>query len=120
MVEIETRIDFDDFKDLWAKAVKKLVKIRFLPNGYDGWCIDFFNRWGTGEVGDRYFVMAEVELPEGESPDMNNLPRFITDNLVYAVPQTDDRFTSSKLFDRHYANSLLQSLKDDKCGTQHI
>ena len=109
LVEIETLIDIRDFNDLWSQSNRKLQKTRFIPNGYDGWCIDFFCRWGTGEVGDRFFVMAEVELTEGEQPD--TIPSFITNNLVYAVPQSDDRFTSSKLFDRKYATWLYESLK---------
>lgn len=55
------------------------------------WEIDFFK---NGE--DLYFVMAEIELPEGHVRP-TKIPSLLKQHLLYEVPLTDDRFSNRKL-----------------------
>ena len=103
LVEIETEISERDWQDISHKQRNRFVKSRYIPNSHPNWVIDFFiNNNKT------YFVMAEVELPEGET--VKNLPSFITENLLYEVAKFDERFSSSKLHDKQYAERLLEEI----------
>lgn len=107
VVEIEKKIDRRDFDDLWPQCMNKLIKMRYeYAHQQLVWEIDFF----ADHNGHNYFVMAEIELPEGvvQPP---SLPRIISDNLVFEVPLTDCRFASKLLGDVRYAKELYEGLK---------
>jgi len=107
-VEIETLIDALDWHDLFCLVAQEtLVKTRYHYYAIqDGktykWEIDFF--WEKfHNNGDPYFILAELEMPEGQLlPDF--VPEFIQNYLVYAVPREETQdFSSRKLSDIEYA-----------------
>lgn len=105
MVEIETEISPADFERLWTLRRETLEKVRFhLADGDCGWDVDFFKRDGA-----TYFVVAEVEMPEGRS-DPPSPPEIIAPYVVLLVPANDDRFASKKLADPAYAARLTAEL----------
>jgi CYTH domain-containing protein len=107
VVELEHVIETRDAEDLWRDCMGKLKKTRHILEDKKGrkWEVDFFFNLEGG----CYFVMAELELPEGE-PAPSDLPRFIKDHLIYDVPLTDRRFSNKKLGDVNYATKLYASL----------
>jgi len=101
IIEIEKRISIEDYDEMSKVAEGCLKKVRYVLKG---WEIDFFK-----DSSETYFVMAEIELPDGvESPD--RLPKFITQNLLFEVPLNDCRFSSKKLSDVEYAKALLEEV----------
>jgi len=114
VIEISTKIPERDFKDIWRKTKTRVTKFRYkIMTGYDPnfeceeiWDVDFLK---TSE-GDTYFVLAEVELPEGHTEPKFEIPGFITENLVFKVPIEDTRFSNRKLSDVAYASELYRSL----------
>jgi CYTH domain-containing protein len=106
VIEIEKKIDFRDFSDLWCQTMNKLEKVRYeVPDGDVVWEIDFFR----DHHDHTYFAMAEVELPEGvAAPDV--VPPFVREHLVYEVPLTDSRFSSKLLADVRHARALYHEL----------
>ena len=101
-IEIETKIEKEDYDRLWSVADGKLKKIRYMV---DDWEIDFFK----DKNGENYFVQAEIELPADINyPD--KIPSIIEDNLLYRVLKGDDRFANKKLCDVHYTNKMLHML----------
>lgn len=105
IVEVEKKISSDDYNRLATKAYGWVNKYRYLvPFGRLTWEVDFFKN-----EGENYFVMAEIELPEGVlKPD--SLPPFVEDNLIYAVPREDTRFSSKKISDVQYAKKILSEV----------
>lgn len=101
VIEIEKKLDYRDFHDLWPQCMNKLEKIRYV---LDGWDIDFFKDHNN----ETYFAMAELELPEGEVPGI--IPDFIESNLLHKVELTDCRFSSKILGDVRYAKNLYSKL----------
>ena len=83
LIEIETDIDERDYFDLLKLSDSILHKTRYvIPIGSLKWEVDLFY---DNKRSNLYFVMAEVELPEGiENPPY--LPDFISDNLLFEVP----------------------------------
>ena len=109
LIEIEKKISQQDFVHLSKKAAGWVEKSRYvvgLPreNPECWWDIDFFK---SGL--DTYFVMAEIELPDGVA-EPAYLPEFVQDNLLYSVPRTDNRFSSKKLSSVEYATKLLDEI----------
>jgi len=105
LVEIEVNISSDDYDKLWTITNKQLVKTRFSKKFKDElWEIDFF-----GDENNPYFVMAEVELPEGRLVSYTEPPELLH-HILYAVEHSDNRFTSKKLTDEEYARELLSTL----------
>ncbi len=102
LVEIEPKIAKKDFDRLWPLTVNRLVKTRFSFEDSGHWDVDFF-----GDLEAPYFVLAEVELPEGlpEPPIAARLAPY----LVKAVGK-DPAFTSFRLSDEEYARRLLATL----------
>lgn len=113
-IEVETPLEERDAEALWRKCYWCLSKDRYVYNdGALKWEIDFFFE----ESGRIYFILAEVELPEG-APRPRKMPDFLQKHLLMEVPLTDDRFSNRKLGDVEYANKLYQGLtnkgvKDD-------
>lgn len=102
LVEIEPRIPKKDFDRLWPLTTNRLVKTRFSFEAGGHWDVDFF-----GDLDAPYFVLAEVELPEGlpEPP----IAARLAPHLIKAVGK-DPAFTSFRLSDEQYARHLLASL----------
>lgn len=106
IVEIEKKIDERDFNDMWKNCMNKVYKTRIV---LQGWEIDFFK----DHDGNDYFVMAEFEMPEGqEKPE--NIPLFISQNLVFEVPLNDTRFSSKMISDVRHAKDLYNTLTKEK------
>lgn len=111
VVEIETKIDKRDAKDLWGVCIGKLKKFRhFYDNNGVVWEVDFFYKGHH-----LYFILAEVELPEGSSRP-NELPNFLKDHMLYPVDLDDDRFSNKKLGDVEYATKIYQEIISQKKG----
>lgn len=91
-IEIENEISEKDGEDLWSQTNYRLKKTRYrIKDGDLVWEVDKFLD------GHRvYCVLAEIELPE-KSPAPTDLPTFISDHLILAVPYGDKRFSSRKL-----------------------
>jgi CYTH domain-containing protein len=106
VVEIEKKIDKRDFDDLWPQCMNKLLKTRYeVLHCRELWEIDFFRDHND----QNYFVMAEVEMPEGQE-NPRTFPKIIIDNLIYKVALTDCRFASKLLADTRYTKDLYLSL----------
>lgn len=107
LIEIEKRINHQDFNDLWEIARCKLKKIRYnltvSPSEY--WSIDFYKN----AKNQTYFVLAEHEMPEGQTKP-NSIPSIIKSKIVYKVAQSDNRFTARKLANIKYAKKLYSKL----------
>lgn len=81
--------------------MNRLEKTRYkLP---DGWCVDFFLDHDDAT----YFAMAECEMPEGQL-EPKWTPEIITKALIFAVPSTDQRFSSKLVSDVRYAKTLFK------------
>ena len=110
VVEIQIGIDERDYDDLFSKAITMLNKTRYvIPVGALKWEIDFFYDSKRTVV---YFVLAEIELPEGvASPHL--IPEFINEHLLFEVPSDNNKYSSLKLSDMEYAikryNKLIGS-----------
>jgi CYTH domain-containing protein len=105
VVEIEKKLDERDGSDLWNVAVGKLSKDRYVfdENCVD-WELDLMKRDGG-----IYFILAEVELPEGaRRPKV--MPWFMQKHSLYEVPLSDDRFSNKRLGDVNYARDLYNQL----------
>jgi CYTH domain-containing protein len=112
VIEVEQQLDQRDGKDLWSVCVGKLKKDRYVIDNNDNtWEVDFFNN------GNLYFVMAEVELEEGSTRP--ELPLFISANLLYEVPLTDDRFGNKRLGDAEYATEIYNKIVQGEIDDNH-
>jgi CYTH domain-containing protein len=106
VVEIETSLNQRDGKDLWNSCISKLRKDRHkLVDGKNTWDIDLF----YNESDFCYFILAEVELPEGADRP-KKLPDLLKKKVIYEVPLTDDRFSNKRLGDAFYAMDLYKKL----------
>lgn len=110
VIEIETVIDERDGKDLWTLCKGRIDKRRFVYSQDNfKWEIDLFYKIGENHKDDKlYFVLAEVEVPEGSAPppDLEMLRPYI----LHRASLFDDRFSNKKLGDVDYAVSLLNEL----------
>ena len=115
VIEIQTKLDERDYKDLSKQTISAIVhKTRYvIPIGSLKWEIDFFY---IARKTEPYFVLAEIELPEGVARPPS-VPNFISDHLILAVPEDDNRFTSKKLADMAYAikryDELIEGLSNE-------
>ena len=122
IIEISTEIDKKDFDAFWEKAKGKLLKIRYVIQDIskvhehletaegepwqEVWEIDFFKTMDN----ETYFVMAEVEIPEGRKEPLFDVPDIIKQNTIFRVPLGDSRFSNTHLGDVKYATKLYTSL----------
>lgn len=109
--EIETDLSQEDFDDLWDECDESMQKDRYLnpqnPEGYE-WSIDYLQ----DENGTVYFVLAEVEMPEGvEEPE--HIPDIIKPYIAYRVPKGDFNYSNKKLADPDHARAMLKILGID-------
>lgn len=102
LVEIEPEITKADFERLWPVTVTRLIKTRYTFDDGGHWDVDLF-----GDVDRPYFVLAEVELPEGatEPPIAQRLAPF----LIRAVGKDPD-FTSYLLAAEDHARKMMGRL----------
>jgi CYTH domain-containing protein len=118
VVEIEKRLSERDARDLWGCCQSKLTKIRHhVPDKKNRmWEIDIFLKERFDEKScnifaeNVYCVLAEIELPEN-APQPSDLPNFIADHLLFAVPLGDGRFSNKKLWNIEHANELYSQLR---------
>lgn len=107
VIEIEQDIDERDYRDLWNQSLIRFEKVRYkYPFPHKGWEVDFFK----DHNGQTYFGMAECEMPEGQL-EPEKIPKLIRNNLIYAVPAKDERFSSKLLADPRHAANLLKELE---------
>lgn len=105
VVEIEKKLDDRDGGELWECCVGKLKKDRYVFKDHDlTWELDLFKH--DGKI---YFMLAEVELPEG-LPRPKTVPALMQHHILYEVPLTDDRFSNKRLGDLNYARSLYAQM----------
>ena len=111
VIEIQTKLDERDYYDLSNQTISEIVyKTRYvIPVGSLKWEIDFFYEMKKTEP---YFVLAEIELPENVSRPPS-IPTFISDYLILAVPEDDNRFSSKKLANITYAVEQYNELIED-------
>lgn len=110
-VEVECEISDHDYDLLWTKVVKIITKNRIkVPVGEYIWEVDFFT---ADKLDGYYLVMAEVEFP-AEHDGPSSIPDFITERLVYEVPDEDKRFTNRRLAHPGTIMQLVQELKNGK------
>lgn len=104
-IEIEPSISEDEFNYLWNDCKERLFKTRYeMKNDLQTTAVDIFHK--DGEV---YFAMAEIEFEDHlEFP--TTIPSIISDYLIFAVPRSDDRFTSKKLCSIDYGSTLMATL----------
>lgn len=106
LLEVETEISQEDFAMLWSERATALEKTRYaktLPSG--DWVVDFMRN----DVGEVYFVLAEVELPRGVAAP-SSIPSEVAALVIYAVDATDNRFTNKRLTDIAYATALYREI----------
>jgi len=112
VIEIEKKLDSRDFEDLWNIAINRLEKIRYDLHVEDD--LGVSHHWEVDAFKDHnhktYIIVAEHEMPEDmDKPEF--VPAIIKENLVYAVPRSDDRFASKKIADVKYAKKLYEKMK---------
>lgn len=107
VIEIETRIDEDDFRLLLPETKKSLIKIRFQEEkscNNEHWIVDFFKFRG-----ETYFVQAECEL-YGKIKTPRRTPDFIKNNLAMTALVGDSNFSSRNLCDVTKATELYDQI----------
>jgi CYTH domain-containing protein len=106
--EFEQIIDAESFDRVSPLCQEMLIKDRYTQiEGGITWDIDIF-RTSTGII---YWIMAEAEMPVGQTTPDVLLPA-IQDHLLYAVPRGEtSKFTSRKLANQAYAAGLMKSLQ---------
>lgn len=83
---------------------KYVTKTRYTRHMDDEkWVVDFFHDKKAG----RYFVMAEVEMPESRVTP-RTMPDEIKATLLHSVPKNDKRFSSRKLSKTGHAKNLCK------------
>lgn len=116
MIEIETDISKQDFKELWEISTNTIIKNRIkIIDGDVTWDVDFLIKYDITDEDDgkHYLTIAEAEMPEGwDVPDV--LPDFVNDNLLFLVPRDKDReWTNKNLSDSKKVKQMLKkTLKD--------
>lgn len=109
VIEIEKKLDDRDGTDLWSVCVGKLKKDRYVIEDKGiTWELDFFKKGHH-----LYFVLAEVELPEGASRP-KTIPDFFKNYVLYEVPLTDDRFSNKRLAEVEFATQLYSELTNGR------
>ena len=121
LIELEQAIDERDYNDLIEEASSVLYKIRYeiYDNHDQKWEVDFFKK--DKNDNNFYFVMAELEKPEG-AIGIESVPDFIMDNIIYYVPQEQNsKYSSKNLVDPEYAQKLYNTLlKEQDRGETEI
>lgn len=113
-LEIENTITEHDFQLGWQDADHVINKTRYVIEGHNDplngmtpymWEVDIF-RDADGDV---FFAMAECEVHEGQDRP-REIHEFVKANLVFAVPEEDNRFQNRKISDVRKANKLFKEV----------
>ena len=105
-VEIESFIDLRDYEDLRTECPKMLSKARYNKTvGDEKWVVDFL-KTKSGQV---YFVMSEVEMPEGVEDPKEIFPE-IKDSIIWHVEKNDERFTNKELINQEHAKQMYKMM----------
>lgn len=107
--EIEMPISEEDFEDLFSQNTRYLTKHRYyhpeVKKSECDWSVDFL----LDANGRPYFILAEVEMPEGEEePDF--IPKIIKPYIAYRVPKGDKDFSNKMLADQDHARKMLEQI----------
>ncbi len=109
LVELEGDINVRDFEDLKTVCPDMLIKTRYTKEvGEEEWVVDFL-KTKSGQV---YFVMSEVEMPEGVEDPKEILPE-IKDSIVWYVEKNDPRFTNKELMNQEHAKQMYKMMGVD-------
>jgi hypothetical protein len=117
VLEIENKIEENDFKLGWSECKNTLYKVRYVLkscNKYK-WEIDFFykNKKPRGKhTPQQYFCLLECEM-YGEEPPYNP-PVEIKKHIRYYVPEGDKRFVNSRLSNVKYVERLVAEIDNEK------
>lgn len=109
-VEIETTIE-SRYYDMLSKPVELVIQKDRYDVTHDGliWEVDFF----YDRKGRIYFIMAEVEMPEGAARP-TSLPPCISSSLIHTVAYGDKRFSSKSCLSPTIMAELLKRIKNGK------
>jgi CYTH domain-containing protein len=107
LLEFEDSVDAQDYELARSGAASELFKIRYkIPVDGGDWDVDFLMTGRPEEGGQVYFVMAELELPEGAPWELLDI---LKPYLVLQVPYEDSTyFTNRKLCDVGYAREVTE------------
>ena len=105
-IEIEASINEVDFNKLWRICDKSLEKTRYIYNDDNlEWVADFLKNNDESV----YFVLAEVEMPEGLITPPR-IPKALNSNFLHICTQNDKSCSNKKLSDPEYAESIYKNL----------
>ena len=105
-VEVETKLDQRDFKDLWSLTLNQLEKIRYIvKHNKKTWELDFLKDYKN----QTYMAIAEIEMPENQL-EPKSIPDIVKNNLIFKVPLTDNRFSNKLLSNAKYAAEILTEI----------
>lgn len=108
VIEIEQELDERDGKDLWSICTRRVQKTRYyFPGDACTWELDLF-KLSDESV---YFILAEVELPEG-APKPTYMPLFLRKYVLHEVDLTDSRFSNKKLGNVEYTTKIYKKIKE--------
>jgi hypothetical protein len=105
-LEFEDPISDNDFELAYEMATDLITKTRYViyDDGNMKWELDFFQHEDY-----TYLQMAECEVFNGYGrPTV--LPKIVEDNLLYVVPDGDERFGNKHLSDVKQVKNLLKDL----------
>lgn len=109
-LEIEQEISKADFDLAWSDAHHIIDKVRYVVKCENDfvWEIDFFKHNGK-----TFFVLAECEVDLNQSRPSRSHP-IVEEHLLFAVPETDQRFQNRKLSNRKKVAKLLKEIVNGK------
>lgn len=115
LMEFEQEISRLDFDHAYQAQVGELRKLRFkVPAAERGavWDIDLLLHPVSGHV---YFALAEIEHNPGSSYE---IPEFLEDHILLAVPEKDSHLFSNRLLENvEYATTIVDRyLADNSRG----
>jgi CYTH domain-containing protein len=103
IIEIECEISHKEFTKLWPSALNTVYKTRYYKDIEDEhWTVDCLI-----DVSQPYFVMAEVEMPEGRVSPLH-MPSIVKNNLLYAVEKNNKAYSNSTLSNVDIASRLYK------------
>lgn len=105
-LEWEDPITDEEFEMAWEMTESPITKRRFILSWSDKfkWELDFFKKDGY-----TYLTMAECEVFDGSGAP-TELPEIVRSNLLYAVPEDDNRFQNRKLSNVEKVIKVLNDL----------
>jgi len=106
LVEIEEEIEQGLYNQLIMHGKDKVTKDRLvLCKDEEEWVVDTLR----DQSGTPYFVMAEVEMPEGRDVPQYT-PDVVVPSIIYEVARDDVRFTNKNLSNPETARKLYEEI----------